>query len=52
MSLQDYPPFRAGNDTGNGKEKEKARAYPTYPVNPLRYPRMENIGPKSYGGYA
>jgi hypothetical protein len=53
VSLQDYPPFEAGNNTGNsnGKGKGKARAYPTYPVTLLWYPRMEKTGPKSYGGY-
>ena len=52
MSLQDYPFFETGGNTGNGKGKGKARAHPTYPVTLLWYPRMEKTGPKSYGGYA
>jgi hypothetical protein len=52
VSLQNYPPFEAGISTGNGKGKGKVRAYPTYPVTLLWYPRMEKTGPKSYGGYA
>jgi hypothetical protein len=52
VSLQDYPPFEASNNAGNGKGKGKARAYPTYPVTLLWYPRMEKTDPKSYGGYA
>ena len=52
VSLQDYPPFEAGSNTGNGKGKGKVRAYLTYPVTLLWYPRMEKTSPKSYGGYA
>jgi len=52
VSLQDYPPFEAGNNTSNGKGKEKARAYPTYPVTLLWYPRIGKTDHKSNGGYA
>jgi hypothetical protein len=52
VSLQDYPFFEAGSNTGNGKGKGKVRAYPTYPVTLLWYHRMEKTGSECYGGYA
>jgi hypothetical protein len=50
VSLQDYPPFEAGSNTGDGKRKGKARAYPTYPVTSCGYPRMKKQALRATAG--